>query len=294
MIFWGRKRRKEKTKLCHSCCVHPLFSDHHHHHPPSSSQINTTYCMYKTQDFLVKMMLSSSSSSSSRRKVLLILLLCLALDASSSNISSSSLCTAFQVPNQARDTRLTSSTNTPVYHHQSAILFPHPGRSNSITTTSRNVQLIEDDEHFNELRNEIEEMKRVAREKLEKLEQSSSLTSSSAAASSGSRNSIITNREQSQLEIGNEKNESQKTASSTTTALLNKPELPNTISTPVVDETNRGENDDGMFQEKIAVSNKVSASSLSSFESNPAKNELNLLDETNWKVSLNIGREPGT
>jgi hypothetical protein len=48
-------------------------------------------------------------------------------------------------------------------------------------------------------------------------------------------------------------------------------------------------NGEETFVEKIAVSNRVATSAFVS-----SNDVLYLLDDSNWKISLNIGREPNT
>lgn len=152
----------------------------------------------------------------------------------------------------------------------------------SYTTSLFNKVQSEDDEGVEDndngvatLRDEIERMKQEASQKLNRLEKSFLSQSSTATSTKG----VIIDDSVNKDDIEQRQSES------------------NTlVTTLALDESTTNDSDDifimtsanDNFVEKTAISNKVSQAAPVAYD------EMSLLDNTTWKVSLNIGREPNT
>ena len=151
-------------------------------------------------------------------------------------------------------------------HHQLSIA-PRPScysNTNILVVRSQNENENEVDE-FAVLRDEIEQMKRVALQKLNVLEEASSPTSTSLSLQQENVKDTALETDSLEMKSSNASDD--------------------ILSKSGTEEANGEET----FVEKIAVSNRVATSAFVS-----SNNVLYLLDDSNWKISLNIGREPNT
>jgi hypothetical protein len=122
------------------------------------------------------------------------------------------------------------------------------------------------------LRDEIERMKEEARQKLNSLEKSFSSQSSTSTCNTASSAQEVIMDGYSVIESN---------ALVSTVAIDSDDDIL-MISSDVERESNDN------YLEKTAISNKVSQATPVAYD------ELSLLDNTTWKISLNIGREPNT
>ncbi len=165
------------------------------------------------------------------------------------------------------------------------------------------------DDDVTQLRNEIDEMRKEALQKLNNLDIRASSTSSSSSLSSAtssystSTSTSTSSNEKERIIMDQQVSGTTITATAATTTTT-------TTTAPIDDADNNNNNGSDIdniendtksreFMEQIAVSNDREALSSSGVysSSSPSRSRsrdvLSLLDNTTWKISLNIGREPG-
>lgn len=133
---------------------------------------------------------------------------------------------------------------------------------------------LEDNQEVEKLRDEIEQMKKAALQKLDLLEK---------ASISSSTPPMLNENISRKIEEGNDLRDIE-------TYYNGFMEPNDDIVTDNLFSNEAEEAGADGFVQKIAVSNSATATSSRAIQ----VNELNLLDNTPWKVSMNIGREPGT
>ena len=146
------------------------------------------------------------------------------------------------------------NSNGRLYHHVSMM------EKKSSSRISHKAQVDDSDGEVTKLRDEIEQMKKEAMEKLDNLEKAS-FTAVSAGTSE--KTPIISS-------------DSQDEETATATLLFESE-----------DEAKGLGNDIDKYVDKLAVSNIPRASTVK------YRDELSLLDDSKWKISLSIGRERG-
>ena len=140
-----------------------------------------------------------------------------------------------------------------------------------------------------QLRSEIEEMKREAIAKLNILEMATTVTTSTLSSSTDTPSTTINTSTPSKndtLEIAINNDEKEDIMNG-----LIKRSLDDSDQITMNGESNIDENS---FEEKVAISNKINSSDGEQQTLKMPQNEVSLLCNSNWKLSLSIGREPNT
>lgn len=139
-----------------------------------------------------------------------------------------------------------------------------------------------------QLRSEIEEMKREALAKLNNLEKATTVSTSTLSSSTEPTPTISTSTPSKYETLENAINNDEKD------------DIMNGLIKRSINDSNQmtmnGENniDESPFEEKVAISNEINSSSDEQQIIKSPQNKLSLLCDSNWKLSLSIGREPNT
>ncbi len=190
----------------------------------------------------------------------------------------------FNPSNQPFSSKRTHSLNLPKRtSNNSRIIILVPAFTNNENGESNNNH--DDGDDVATLRNEIEQMKREAMEKLNNLEKA---TSTSTLSTGGGRNNSRSSMEKPMevVSIGINRNEEDEAMlNSLLTRSVN--DAKEISSKKVNDDIEEG-------RSKVAISNVIEGRDQGMLTNNAARDELSLLCDSSWKVSFSIGREPGT
>ena len=219
------------------------------------------------------------------------------VDAFSNSISTSSF---LRKETTSTSASTSTSTSITIVNHYNPFLLSAPfsqrtGIYSNVKTSIKNTNSDRDeDDDVSQLRNEIDEMRKEALDKLNELDiRASSTTTSSpssvrVSANDGTSVSAIVDTSSTIVNTSTTTTEATATATATASPINDGDD----DNDNVVDKNIENDIKSRKIMEQISIDEEVSSSPIYSSSSKP-RDVLSLLDNTTWKVSLNIGREPG-